>query len=231
MHRVFADRKETPTAINPEIIEEKTVKRHEEIRMKKTFLLSAVIICLCGTLLGCGDHPEKADTAEAPTIQNHISDTDEDAPAETVPDTENETSAENANKISAEDAADTFGIPIVLPKNSNWIEDAEYDLADENNLKITYHDLIADADCTLLVSKNGDPDLPPAEYDEALNETWEGSTVGGQHITVNVQHEKGNEKMTLAVWEYKEYRFALMGEDDSNAAIPKTALCVIENLD
>ena len=207
------------------------MKRHEEIQTRKNILLSAAIICLCGTLLGCGDHPEKADTAEVPTIQNHISDTDEGAPAETVPDTENETSAENANKISAEDAADTFGIPIVLPKNSNWIENEEYDLTGENNLRITYHDLIADADCTLLVSKNADPDLPPAEYDEALHETWEGSTVSGQHITVNVQHEKGNEKMTLAVWEYKEYRFALMGEDDSNAAIPKAALYVIENLD
>ena len=207
------------------------MKRHEEIRMKKTILLSAAIISLCGTLLGCGNHPEKAGSAEAPTIQNHISDTEESIPSETAPNTENEASAENSNKISAEEAADTFGIPIVLPENSNWIENEEYDFADESNLRITYHDLIADADCTLLVSKNDDPDLPPAEYDEALQETWEGSTVGGQHITVNVQHEKGNEKMTLAVWEYKEYRFALMGEDDSNAAIPKVALCVIEHLD
>lgn len=181
--------------------------------------------------MGCGDHPEKEDPAETPTIQNHIPGTDEDALSEAAPDTENETPAENTNKISAEDAADTFGIPIVLPENSNWIEDAEYDLADENNLKITYHDLIANADCTLLVSKNGDPDLPPAEYDEALHETWEGSTVSGQQITVNVQHEKGNENITLAVWEYKEYQFALIGEDASNVAIPKAALCVIENLD
>ena len=231
MHRVFADRKETPTAINPGSYGRETVKKHEDIRMKKTILLSAAIICLCGTLLGCGDHPEKADPAGTPTIQNHIPHTNEDTPAEAVSDTENETPAENANKISAEEAADTFGIPIVLPENSNWIEDEEYDLADENNLRITYHDLIADADCTLLVSKNADPDLPPAEYDEALHETWEGSTVGGQHITVNVQHEKDNEKKTLAVWEYKEYRFALMGEDASNVAIPKVALCVIENLD
>ncbi len=144
---------------------------------------------------------------------------------------DHETPAETLKKISAEETADAFGIPIVLPKNANWIEDAEYDLMDENHLRITYHDLIADADCTLLVLKNADLDLPPMDYDEALNETWEGSTAGGRYIAVNVRHEKDNEKMTLAVWEYKEYRFAIMGEDDTKAAIPKVALAVIENLD
>ncbi len=68
------------------------------------------------------------------------------------------------------------------------------------------------------------------DYDEALNETWGSSTASGQYITVSVQHERNNEKMTLAVWEYKEYRFAIMGEDDSKVVIPKAALVVIENL-
>ena len=199
--------------------------------MKKTIFLLAAIICLCGTLFGCGGHYKKTGSDEAVSIQNRISSTEENITAETASDTENETPAENLNKIRAEEAADTFGVPVVLPENSNWIKDDEYCLVDENNLRITYRDLIADADCTMLVSKNDDLNLPPTEYDETLNETWEASTISGQHITVSVQHAKNNKKMTLAVWEYKEYQFAIMGEDDSNVVIPKVALNVIENLD
>ena len=159
------------------------------------------------------------DGVSAPSVRETVS-----VPGNDIP-------ADDSGRISAEEAADAFGIPIVLPKNSNWIADAEYCLVDGNNLRITYHDLIADADCTLSVSKNADLDLPPMDYDEALNETWEGTTAGGQYITVSVRHERNHEKMTLAVWEYKEYQFAIMGEDDSNVVIPKAALNVIENLD
>ena len=207
------------------------MKKHEQISMKKIILFPAVILCSGGILFGCGSHHEETDSIEAPSIQNRASGTEESTSAETASETENEAPAENQNKVSAQEAADTFGIGIVLPENSNWIEDEEYYLVDEDNLRVTYHDLIADADCTLLVSKNDSLNLPPAEYDETLNETWEGSTIGGQHITVSVQHERNHEKMTLAVWGYKEYQFALMGEDDSDAVIPKVALNVIENLD
>ncbi len=41
---------------------------------------------------------------------------------ETMSGTEHEIPAEYSDKISAEEAADAFGISIVLPKNSNWIE-------------------------------------------------------------------------------------------------------------
>lgn len=61
---------------------------------------------------------------------------------------------------NAEELADTFGILISLPENQTWIADSEYCLVDENNLRISYHDLIADADCTLLVSKNNNLNLP-----------------------------------------------------------------------
>ena len=98
---------------------------------------------------------------------------------------------------NAEELADTFGILISLPENQTWIADSEYYLVDENNLRISYHDSIADADCTLLVSKNNNLNLPQAEYDEALNESWEGYTIGRQHIVVKVQHKKMMRKWCL----------------------------------
>lgn len=133
---------------------------------------------------------------------------------------------------NAEELADTFGILISLPENQTWIADSEYCLVDENNLRISYHDLIADVDCTLLVSKNNNLNLPQAEYDEALNESWEGYTIGKQHIVVKVQHENNDEKMVLATWEYNEYQFAIIGEDvNDSTPIPKVALYIIGKLD
>ncbi|MDE7428272.1 MAG: hypothetical protein K2N00_03220, partial [Lachnospiraceae bacterium] len=133
---------------------------------------------------------------------------------------------------NAEELADTFGILISLPENPTWIADSEYCLVDENNLRISYHDAIADADCTLLVSKNNNLNLPQAEYDEALNESWEGYTIGRQHIVVKVQHENNDEKMVLATWEYNEYQFAIIGEDvNDSTPIPKVALYIINRLD
>ena len=133
---------------------------------------------------------------------------------------------------NAEELADKFGILISLPENPNWIADSEYYLADENNLRISYHDSIADADCTLLVSKNNNLNLPQVEYDETLNESWEGNTIGSQHIVVKVQHENNDENMVLATWEYNEYQFAIIGEDvNDSTPIPKVALYIINRLD
>lgn len=101
--------------------------------------------------------------------------------------------------INAEELADTFGIMVSLPENTTWITDSEYCLVDENNLKITYHDTVADADCTLLVAKNENLNLPDNEYDETLNESWEGKTISGQNIVVKVQHGKNDENMVLVV--------------------------------
>ena len=134
--------------------------------------------------------------------------------------------------INAEELADTFGITVSLPKNTTWITDSEYCLVDENNLKIIYHDTVADADCTLLVAKNENLNLPDNEYDETLNESWEGKTISGQNIVVKVQHGKNDENTVLATWEYNEYRFAIIGEvKEISESIPKVALGIIYKLD
>ncbi|MEY8523382.1 hypothetical protein AALA90_10180 [Lachnospiraceae bacterium 38-10] len=134
--------------------------------------------------------------------------------------------------INAEELADTFGIMVSLPENTTWITDSEYCLVDENNLKITYHDTVADADCTLLVAKNENLNLPDNEYDETLNESWEGKTISGQNIVVKVQHGKNDENKVLATWEYNEYRFAIIGEvKEISESIPKVALSIIYKLD
>ena len=73
--------------------------------------------------------------------------------------------------------------------------------------------------------------MPDNEYDEALNESWEGDTIGSQHIVVKVQHENNDGKMVLATWEYNEYQFAIIGEDENDSkSIPKVALHIIYNL-
>ena len=139
---------------------------------------------------------------------------------------------EGSDIVNSEELADTFGIMVSLPENQTWIADSEYYLADENNLRISYHDSIADADCTLLVSKNNNLNLPQAEYDETLNESWEGNTISSQHIVVKVQHDNNDEKIVLVTWEYNEYQFAIIGEDvNDSTPIPKVALYIIEKLD
>ncbi len=198
--------------------------------MKKFLLMG--IICLCGILVGCSNNHDMTDSNDDLSIQNSISGTEEGSLIDNVLNAEGENQTEDSNIIGAEELADTFGILILLPENSSWIADAEYCFVDENNLKIAYHDFIADTDCTLLVSKNNNLNLPQNEYDETLNESWEGKTISSQNIVVKVQHKSNDEKMVLATWEYNEYQFAIIGEDknDSNS-IPKVALNIIKNLD
>lgn len=182
--------------------------------MRKVIYSVVLIICLCFTLFGCGSKQDDAAANEESSIQSRISDAEE---------SENQTETPDM---------DTFGILISLPENANWITDVEYSFADENNLTITYHDSIADSDCTLLVAKNEDINLPSNEYDETSHESWEGKTVSDQLITVKVQHKKDDEKAVLATWEYNEYRFAIMGEDQNDSdSIPKAALSIIYELD
>lgn len=139
---------------------------------------------------------------------------------------------EDENIVDAEELADTFGIMVSLPENTTWIMDSEYYLVDENNLRISYYDSIADADCTLLVAKNENLNLPDNEYDETLNESWEGKTISNQNIVVKVQHGKNDGNTVLATWEYNEYRFAIIGEvKESSDSIPKVALNIIYKLD
>ena len=172
------------------------------------------------------------DSNDALSIQNSISSTEESSLIDNVLNAEGENQTEDSNIISAEELADSFGILILLPENSSWIADEEYCLVDENNLKIAYHDFIADTDCTLLVSKNNNLNLPQNEYDETLNESWEGKTISSQNIVVKVQHENNDGKMVLATWEYNEYRFAIIGEvKEISESIPKVALSIIYKLD
>ncbi len=199
--------------------------------MKKILLLTGTI-CLCVTLFGCRNNHDTIDSNDGPPIQNSISSTEESTLIDNVPNAESENQTDNSNIINAQELAETFGILILLPENSTWIADEEYYLVDENNLRITYHDFIADTDCTLLVSKNNNLNLPQNEYDEALDESWEGKTISSQNIVVKVQHESNDEKTVLATWEYNEYQFAIIGEDgEDSKSVPKTALHIIYNLD
>lgn len=199
--------------------------------MKKILLLTGTI-CLCVTLFGCRNNHDTIDSNDGPPIQNSISSTEESTLIDNVPNAESENQTDNSNRINAQELAETFGILILLPENSTWIADEEYYLVDENNLRITYHDFIADTDCTLLVSKNNNLNLPQNEYDETLDESWEGKTISSQNIVVKVQHESNDEKTVLATWEYNEYQFAIIGEDgEDSKSVPKTALHIIYNLD
>lgn len=200
--------------------------------MKKEIFLWVGIICFSCILFGCSSNDGRIVANDEKTIQNSISSMKEGALVNEDSAVESENRTENSNIVSAEESADAFGILISLPENTNWIADSEYCLVDEDNLKITYHDSIADADCTLLVSKNENLNLPENEYDEILDEFWEGKTIGGQNIVVKVQHGKKDGNVVLATWENSECRFAIMGEvKESPDSIPKVALCIISGLD
>ena len=135
--------------------------------------------------------------------------------------------------VNPDELANIFGISISLPENPNWIVNSEYHLIDDNNLEITYYDPGIDSDCVILVAKNEALVLPENEYDERLNESWEGWTINGQHIVVKVQRGKNGSKAVLATWEYNEYRFAIIGEIEGeldSGPIAKVALNIINNL-
>ena len=213
--------------------------------MKKTILLLAGIICLCGILFGCGSSRNKTDTNNNMIIQNSISAAEENTSADNTFDAESESQTENSDISSADespdiseksdllaDFSDKFGISVLLPENKNWIADAEYCLEDDNNLKITYHDLIAEADGTLRASKNNSLSLPQIEYDESLDENWEGKTTSGQLILIKVQREDNDGKTAIATWEYNDCQFAIFGEyKEDYQVLPKVAIGVIHYLE
>ena len=213
--------------------------------MKKTILLLAGIICLCGILFGCGSSRNMTDTNDDMTIQNSISVAEENTSADNTFDAESESQTENSNISSADESpdiseksdllaelSDKFGISVLMPKNKNWIADEEYCLEDDNNLKITYHDLIAETEGTLLASKNNSLSLPQIEYDKSLDENWEGATSSGQLILIKVQRESNNGKMALATWKYNDCQFAIFGEYKKDyQVLPKVAIGVIQYLE
>ena len=135
--------------------------------------------------------------------------------------------------VNPDSLPEIFGISISLPENPNWIVNSEYHLVDKNHLEITYYDPGIDSDCVILVARNEALVLPENEYDERLNEFWEGWTINGQHIVVKVQRGKNGSKAVLATWEYNEYQFAIIGEIEGeldSGPIAKVALNIINNL-
>lgn len=141
---------------------------------------------------------------------------------------------EKEEMVNMENLSAGFGLSVLLPENSNWIQNAEYKQIDENHLEIYYYDNILEVDCKLLAVRDSMIDLSDNLYDESLEETWVGSTASGQSIYVKVQHSVDG-KMILATWEYDDYKFAIQADlsddvTDTNS-IPKTALSIIDKFE
>lgn len=124
-----------------------------------------------------------------------------------------------------------LGIPVSLPQNKNWIQNLTVKESDENYLQLQYYDGILGGGCRMWVVKDGEINLPALEFEENMDETWEGHTIAERLIIVKVRHAEG---WALAAWEYDNYKFAILGEvptgqSDTNS-IPKTALGIIMSL-
>lgn len=125
-----------------------------------------------------------------------------------------------------------LGIPVALPSNTSWIQNANIIHEDEDCLQIEYYDGILGGKCVLQAVKDGDIDIPGAEPGKQADETWEGNTKSGQLVTIHVFLL---EKQVAAVWEYKNCKFAIIGnlplEQTDISPVPKTAIYVIEGLE
>ena len=127
---------------------------------------------------------------------------------------------------------DYLDINVQFPYNDSWISSFKFYKIDDNNLKFTYQDLIAEADCELYVVKNGKTLLDFA-YDDSLTEEWEGRT--GQNEVIPVEMKYGADKKKVVVsWEYGEYDFLIYGKftGDScdGSSVAKTALYIVGQL-
>lgn len=127
-----------------------------------------------------------------------------------------------------------LGIPIFLPENPELMQNQILKESDENHLELQYYDSIFDGQCTLWVVKDGEPDLPELEVQNWTEETWQGSTSSEKLVNVGLKY---NENWALCEWQYKNYRFAILGEisaqqsDPEIITIPKTALNIIMGLE
>lgn len=65
--------------------------------MKKSILLLVGIICLCGTLFGCGNNYNREESNDDLPIQNSISSTEESLVIDNIPVVESESQSENSN--------------------------------------------------------------------------------------------------------------------------------------
>lgn len=125
-----------------------------------------------------------------------------------------------------------LGISIYLPENQSWIQNQVLQQSDENYFEIQYYDSILEGQCTLWVVKDEELDIPQLKNQDWTEEAWYGTTRSGQNINVNVQY---NDNLVLAEWEYKNYKFAILGEVSAQQpeiiSVPKTALDVIMGLE
>ena len=207
--------------------------------MKKRLVFVLIIVFVL-MITGCGsvNSTEESIGTEAQMMENTSqTDIEKNTATESIAEEIASVSSENQTKeppaVNPDELADVFGISISLPENPNWIVNSEYHLLDDNNLEITYYDPGIDSDCVILVAKNEALALPENEYDERLDESWEGRTINGQNIVVKVQRGKNDSKTVLATWEYNEYQFAIIGEIEGeldSGPIAKVALFIIQNL-
>ena len=160
--------------------------------MKKRLVFVLIIVFVlmitgCGSVNSTEEFIGTEDQMMENTSQTDIEkNTATESIAEEIASASSENQTEEANAVNPDELADVFGISISLPENPNWIVNSEYHLIDDNNLEITYYDPEIDSDCVILVAKNEALALPENEYDERLNESWEGWTINDQHIEVKV---------------------------------------------
>lgn len=195
----------------------------------KRVILGLFLSCLC-VLAACSfEYAEKEMIMEAEAVPENQIGLEQSNTGSTVQEFSNMGSELTIDE--PEEVFSAFGVVVSLPENSNWIKNTEYTLLDEKHLEILYYDGIAETNCKMLAVRDGVLDLPEDSYDEALEETWEGTSPAGETVYVKVQHSADGDRI-LATWEYEEYKFAIQGDvnvEDTNS-IPKAALYIISNL-
>lgn len=135
-------------------------------------------------------------------------------------------------KLEKEPVITEIGIPVELPPNTSWIQNRKVMQSDENQIQIRYYDAIFGGECTLWAVKDGHIPFPRFAEEKEADETWQGTAKQGQTVYVKLYCL---EEQVIAVWEYKEYSFAIFGNaaepQSDSSPIPKAALYVIQNLE
>lgn len=188
-----------------------------------------MVLCVCAvTACSSGKSDTEISIGTQPANLNGLEESDFKTELQDIPEVRNESEIEKPEDIFA-----VFGVIVLLPENTSWINNTEYTLLDENTLEICYYDNISGIDCKLSVARNSTLNLSKYRYNDTLEETWQGETLAGDIVYVKVQHSENNKRI-LATWEYGEYKFAIQGEGNDmtdTSSIPKTALHIIGNLE
>lgn len=199
----------------------------EGFLMKKMIVVSLLLILSAVSGCSSGKQDKEISIESELGSLNDLEESDFNSELQNISEG-NEPKIEKPEDIFAE-----IGLTILLPENTNWINNTEYTLIDENNLEICYYDDISGMDCKLSATRNSTLNLTVDRYENALEETWQGETPAGDIVFVKVQHSEDGKKV-LATWEYGEYKFAIQGNADDitdTSSISKTALYIISNLE